>query len=90
MSPRERRPAEVDPIDLRALLEDLRGFLEHLPSAQREAFEMADLHGLRPVEVAALSGRSPGTIRSNLLRARRKVRERFSAERPEFVSELAD
>ena len=86
----ENAKTDADPIDLRTLLEQVRAFVVDLPPAQREAFELADLGGMRAIEAAALSGRNVATVRSDLWRARLRVRERLLEEHSGFVAELTE
>jgi len=46
-----------------------------LPPLQRAAFALVDLKGLRPCEAARKLGQTQTAIRSNLCRARKKIRE---------------
>jgi DNA-directed RNA polymerase specialized sigma24 family protein len=50
-----------------------------LPTSQRCAFDLVDLQGFAPVDAARMLGLRPGTLRVNLLRARRAMRGRMLA-----------
>lgn len=52
----------------------VRAFLRDLPQRQRQVFDLVDLQGLGPKEAAHLIGANPATVRTHLLRARRKLR----------------
>jgi RNA polymerase sigma-70 factor (ECF subfamily) len=58
-----------------------------LPSRQREIFDLIDLQGLSPAEVAERTGMKPVTVRANLFKARSTIRARFLATHPSY-SEL--
>lgn len=51
-------------------------FIE-LPPRQRAIFDLADLQGYAPVEIAELLGMNPATVRVHLLKARRAVRAKL-------------
>jgi len=58
-----------------------------LPDRQREVFDLVDLQGYAPAEVAELLGLEPVTVRTNLLRARRAIRQKILECRPCLVEE---
>jgi RNA polymerase sigma-70 factor (ECF subfamily) len=58
-----------------------------LPSRQREIFDLIDLQGLTPAEVAERTGMKPVSVRANLFKARSSIRARFLATHPSY-SEL--
>src|SRR5690348_17965683 len=64
-------------------LGQLRDAIEVLPRGQREAVVMHYLIGLSGSEVAALLGRSPGSVRVQLHRARERLREALPQRRKE-------
>jgi RNA polymerase sigma-70 factor (ECF subfamily) len=55
-----------------------------LPARQREVFDLIDLQGLTPVEVAARTGMKPVSVRANLFKARSTIRARFLARHPSY------
>ena len=59
----------------------------NLPPRQREIFDLIDLQGLTPVEVADRTGMKPTSVRANLFKARKSIRARFLATHPSY-SEL--
>jgi len=63
--------AELDDRQLRRHLEDM---LLRLPRAQRQAFDLIDLQGLSAAEAGEMLSMRPGTLRVNLVRARRAMR----------------
>jgi RNA polymerase sigma-70 factor (ECF subfamily) len=58
-----------------------------LPPRQREIFDLIDLQGLTPAEVAERTGMKPVSVRANLFKARSSIRARFLATHPSY-SEL--
>lgn len=55
-----------------------------LPSAEMQAFQLVDLGHLRPCEAARAAGKSQEALRSNLCRARKRLRELLAAHHPEI------
>ena len=68
-----------------AVIHDL---FEKLPHRQREIFDLVDLQGLSPTEVAERTGMKPVSIRANLFKARKAIRESLLATHPSY-SELS-
>lgn len=60
-------------------------FFRELPERQREAFDLVDLQGHSPAEVAAMLDAKPVTVRANLFKARRAIREKILARHPELT-----
>jgi RNA polymerase sigma-70 factor (ECF subfamily) len=58
-----------------------------LPARQREIFDLIDLQGLTPAEVAERTGMKPASVRANLFKARSSIRATFLATHPSY-SEL--
>jgi len=52
-------------------------YFDALPSRQRQIFELADLRGLTPTEIATQLGMEPVTVRGHLFKARRAIRARL-------------
>lgn len=77
-------PRELDAARLTRVV--LARFRE-LPERQREVFDLVDLQGHAPVEVAEMLGLEPVTVRTNLLRARRAIRVKIIESHPELVEE---
>ncbi len=61
---------------------------EELPLRQREVFDLADLQGYSPTEVAELLGMKAVTVRANLCKARRALRSALVMRHAGLVEEL--
>ena len=55
-----------------------------LPQRQREVFDLVDLQGLSPGEVAERTGVKPVSVRANLFKARKAIRESLLATHPAY------
>lgn len=66
------------------LADAVRDYFEALPPRQREIMELVDFEGLRAVDVAEMLDVKPVTVRANLFKARRALRERILARHPEL------
>ncbi|MDX1624497.1 MAG: RNA polymerase sigma factor [Gemmatimonadota bacterium] len=76
----DRAPPGPDArLDARRLAALVRVFCEELPDRQRTVFDLADLQGHAPAEIAAMLELEPVTVRTHLHRARRAIRERILA-----------
>lgn len=64
-------------------------FFQELPDRQREVFDLVDLQGYAPSEVAAMLDAKPVTVRGNLFKARRAIRESILARHPELLEGYA-
>jgi RNA polymerase sigma-70 factor (ECF subfamily) len=62
-------------------------YFDQLPSRQREVFELADIHGLTAQEIAERLGLKAVTVRANLFKARRTIRERMLAHHSKLLEE---
>lgn len=85
-----REPAGGDPIEQMhaALLADtVRAFFSDLSATQREVLNLADLQGIRQVEIAEMLDMNPATVRAHLFRARRTIRARMLARYPSLAAE---
>jgi RNA polymerase sigma-70 factor (ECF subfamily) len=80
-------PDAVTTIDAERLLDVVRGYLEQLPPRQREVFQLADLDGFAPAEVAELLNLEQVTVRTNLHKARRAIRNRMLNDNPKLIEE---
>ena len=49
-------------------------FLRELPERQRELFDLIDLQGFAPAEVAEMLEMNPNTVRAHLFKARKRIR----------------
>lgn len=80
--------ASVEPrVDERRLLALVRAQLDALPVRQREVFDLVDLQGRAPAEVAELLALDPATVRVHLLRARRTIRARIMERNPALAED---
>lgn len=57
----------------------VRKLIENLPSLQQAIITMKDIEGYEAAEIAEITGSSVETVRVNLSRARKKIREQFFA-----------
>lgn len=62
-------------------------FFDLLPPRQREIFDLADLQGLTSTEIAHRLGIEAVSVRANLFKARRTLRERILARHPHLAGE---
>lgn len=69
-------------VDRQRVAAYIRAFFTELPPRQREVFDLVDLQGHDPVEVARLLNSSAGTVRGNLFKARASLRARLLQEHP--------
>ena len=75
-------------VDRQRVADYIRHFFLELPPRQREVFDLVDLQGFDPVEVADLTGMKAATVRGNLFKARAAIRAHLLAVHPAW-SELA-
>jgi RNA polymerase sigma-70 factor (ECF subfamily) len=66
----------------------IRELFSGLPQRQREIFDLVDLQGFSPGEAAARTGMKPVSVRANLFKARKAIRENLLATHPSY-SELS-
>ena len=81
----------VDPqksVEVEELGTLLRMFFSQLPDRQREVFDLVELQGRTPTEVAGLLGLEPVSVRAHLFKARRRLRGKILDERPELAQEM--
>jgi RNA polymerase sigma-70 factor, ECF subfamily len=62
----------------------IREMFAELPTRQREIFDLIDLQGLTPAEVAERTGMKPASVRASLFKARSSIRARFLATHPSY------
>jgi RNA polymerase sigma-70 factor (ECF subfamily) len=60
----------------------IRACFGHLPARQREIFDLVDLQGFEPSDVARMTGMNAATVRANLFKARAAVRAHLIARHP--------
>ena len=58
-------------------MEELLALIGKLPDLQQAILRMKHVEGFEVEEIARLTGRNPVAVRTNLSRARKKVREQF-------------
>lgn len=63
----------------------IRILIERLPTLQQQIIRMKDVEGYELAEIAEITGTKIEAVRSNLSRARKKVREQFIALNQEQV-----
>jgi RNA polymerase sigma-70 factor (ECF subfamily) len=94
MSPAARPDRDVyttDPggrVDRQRAADIIRELFADLPRRQREVFDLVDLQGLSPSEVAERTGMKPVSVRANLFKARQAIRDGLLATHPAY-SELS-
>lgn len=64
--------------DRARLVELVTAFFRELPARQREVCDLVDFQGYDPAEVAVMLKMNPNTVRANLFKARRAIRERVA------------
>ena len=94
LSPAARADRDVyttDPggrVDRQRAASIIRELFSVLPRRQREIFDLVDLQGLSPAEVAERTGMRAVSVRANLFKARKAIRESLLANHPAY-SELS-
>ncbi len=63
------------------------GYFDELPPRQRDVFELADIQGLTAPEIGVRLGLKPVTVRANLFKARRTIRQRMLAHHSKLLEE---
>jgi RNA polymerase sigma factor (sigma-70 family) len=66
----------------------IRELFADLPRRQREIFDLVDLQGFSPAEAAERTGLKPVSVRANLFKARKAIRDSLLATHPSY-SELS-
>lgn len=66
----------------------IRELFAELPRRQREIFDLVDLQGFSPAEAAERTGMKSVSVRANLFKARKAIRESLLATHPSY-SELS-
>lgn len=87
----ERDVYTTDPggrVDRQRAAAVIRDLFSELPRRQREVFDLVDLQGLSPAEVAERTGLRPVSVRANLFKARKAIRDSLLANHPAY-SELS-
>jgi|SRR5579885_549243 len=73
--------------DARALAALALRYLDTLPRKQRMIFELVDVRGMSPADVARELGMEPVTVRSHLFKARRAIRGQLLAHHERMLKE---
>jgi RNA polymerase sigma-70 factor (ECF subfamily) len=64
-------------------------YCQALPTRQREVFDLVDLQGYAPRDVAEMMQMNPTTVRAHLFKARRTIRDHILRRHPERVEDYA-
>lgn len=75
---------EIDDLYAKGVAELVGSFFRELPDRQRQVFDLVELQGRAPKEVARMLDLSPSTVRVTLLHARRALRGRILDLHPEL------
>lgn len=75
-------------VDRQRAAEVIHHLFTGLPPRQREIFDLVDLQGLSPAEAAERTGMKPVSVRTNLFKARKTIRDGLLATHPAY-SELS-
>lgn len=84
----EREVYLTDPgarVDRQRVAALIREFFADLPPRQREVFDLVDLQGYDPAEVADMLGAKAVTVRANLFKARSAIRARILVTHPAWA-----
>ena len=82
----EQGTVEQDPDAVR-LASLVMQYYDALPKRQRSIFEMVDLQGMTPAEVARQLGMEQVTVRAHLFKARRTIRTRMLEQHERMLKE---
>ena len=82
----EQEMVEQDP-DAVQLASLVMQYYDALPKRQRSIFEMVDLQGMTPAEVARQLGMEQVTVRAHLFKARRTIRTRMLEQHERMLKE---
>jgi len=69
-------------VDRQRIADYIRHFFRELPPRQREVFDLVDLQGHEPAEVAEMLGLKQATLRASLFKARASIRANIIAAHP--------
>lgn len=72
------------------VLHVIRKLFQRLPVRQREVFDLADLQGHSPAEIAEMLGMKAVTVRANLCKARRSLRLAIMEQHPDLVEGMTE
>ena len=65
-------------------MQELLDMIATLPDLQQSILKMKHIEGMEVEEIARLTGSNPIAVRTNLSRARKKVREQFMRRNKEW------
>jgi RNA polymerase sigma-70 factor (ECF subfamily) len=65
-------------------------YFDALPGRQRQIFELADLRGLTPTEIASKLGMEAVTVRGHLFKARRAIRAKLLEHHERLLEEYTE
>lgn len=77
-------PVDPDASRVAALILE---YFDALPRRQRQIFELADILGMTPADIARELGMQQVTVRAHLFKARRTIRERMLANHERLLKE---
>lgn len=77
----------LDRMHAERMVEIIGCFLQELPARQRESFDLIDLQGFTPSEVAEMLDMNPSTVRGHLFKARRRIRGWILERQPSLQTE---
>jgi RNA polymerase sigma-70 factor (ECF subfamily) len=89
----ETMDAPVDTVEMRHAFDEdtlsslVLRYFDELPARQREVFELSDIQGLSAPEVAERLGMKAVTVRANLFKARRTIRQRMLEHHSNLLEE---
>ena len=84
-SSRDQTSAAVSRIHRTRVMDLVLAYFRALPARQREVFDLVDLQGYSPAEVATMLDLNPATVRASLFKARRTVRRKIFERHPELA-----
>lgn len=85
----EESSRAVDP-DAARLAALVVKYFDALPRRQRQIFELADLRGLTPTEIATKLGMEAVTVRGHLFKARRAIRAKLLEHHERLLEEYTE
>lgn len=79
--------AAKDDLDHSTVAQLILRYFDELPARQREVFELSDIQGLNASEIALRLRMKPVTVRANLFKARRTIRQRMLEHHTKLLEE---
>jgi RNA polymerase sigma-70 factor (ECF subfamily) len=74
-------------VDRELLLAQIYESVRELPARQREVFDLCDLQGRTPAEIAEMLGMKAVSVRANLFKARAAIRRKILLTHPRYAAE---